>query len=102
MNRQAIIDRLTPKARYNSAHAPLFPLRGQYLFAATDENAGYALLSDAQGTVLPLTKDTYLDLIAEARFQGVKLRNLRVFGASGALKRAPGIRFYPIDLMAAA
>lgn len=100
MNRQAIIDRLTPKRRYQDDYpAPLCAMRGQFLFAATETNAGYFLLADEQGRLKPLTRETYFDLVAEARIRGVKLRNMRVFGAGGALKRAPGVHFYPIDQM---
>lgn len=98
MTRQALIDRLTPQARYQDDHAaPLFRMRGRFLFAATDENAGYFLLTDDKGRPQPLTQQVYYDLVDEARILGVKLRNMRVFGARGALKRAPGVRFYPID-----
>lgn len=99
MSRQALIECLTSKSRYSfSSSAPLLPLRGgRYIFAATDENAGYFLLTDEKGQVLPLTEDTYADIVDDAKLMGVKLRNFRVFGASGGLKRAPGVRFYPID-----
>lgn len=103
MTRQALIDRLTPSERYSPTYpAPLFPMCGEFLFAATDENAGYFLLTDGDGRVLPFTEDAYLAVVSEARLKGVKLRNMRVFGAKGALKRAPGVRFYPIDQLAVA
>lgn len=103
MSRQALINKLTPDTRYQATNpAPLFPLRGQFLFASTEENAGYFLLADEQGRLLPLDMSTYRLLLNEARLLGVKLRNMRVFGARGQLKRAPGVRFYPIDQVAMA
>lgn len=102
MNRQALIDRLTPRSRYNPNHAAaLCPMHGNFLFAATDENAGYFLLTDDNGQVLPLTEDIYSDLVDEARDRGVKLRGMRVFGAGSDLKRAPGVHFYAIDQLVA-
>lgn len=103
MTRAALIDKLTPAMRYQRADdAVLEPVRnGQYLFAATTTNAGYFLLTDESGQLQPLTVDVLGALVREARLYGVKLRNMRIFGARGGMRRVPaGGRYYDIGYLA--
>ena len=103
MTRAALIERLTPGKRYKCTDdTTLQSVRtGQYLFAATTTNAGYFLLTDEAGELQPLTTDLLGALVREARFYGVKLRNMRIFGARGGLSRVPaGGRFYGVERLA--
>lgn len=100
MTRHHLISRLTSATRYNASdESALQPMRtGRYLFAATATNAGYFLLTDPEGRLQPLTTDVLGAIVAEARFYGIKLRNMRIFGARGGIKRVPaGGRFYGVE-----
>lgn len=102
MTRAKLIARLTLASRYQANDDTcLEPVRtGQYLFAATATNAGYFLLTDEDGHLQPLTTDVLGDLVREARLYGVKLRNMRIFGAKGGIGRVPaGGRYYDIGYL---
>lgn len=102
MTRAALIEKLTPDRRYTRTDdATLQSVRtGQYLFAATTTNAGYFLLTDEAGQLQPLTTDLLGALVREARFYGVKLRNMRIFGARSGLNRVPASgRYYDIGYL---
>lgn len=100
MTRARLINKLTPDRRYQAPDDTcLEPVRhGQYLFAATATNAGYFLLTDEDGHLQPLTVDVLGLLVRESRLYGVKLRNMRIFGAKGGMGRVPaGGRFYGVE-----
>ena len=102
MTRAGLIEKLTPAKRYKRTDdATLQSVRtGQYLFAATTTNAGYFLLTDEVGQLQPLTTDLLGALVREARFYGVKLRKMRIFGARGGLSRVPAVgRYYDIGYL---
>lgn len=98
MDRHALIDKLVPTQRYTASVAPMCPMRsGKHLFAATDTNAGYFLITDDKGRLGDLDIDILGEIVQEARIYGIKLRNMRIFGRGNAIKRIPaGGRFYDI------
>lgn len=99
--RQGLIDRLLPARRLVHPDAPMHPIRtGQALFANTDTNAGWFLITDEEGRLADLTADTLGVLVEEAQFYGIKLKNMRIFGRANRLEHIPaGGRFYGIGHM---
>lgn len=99
MDRTALIERLVPQRRFHAAVAPMCPMRsGKFLFAATDTNAGYFLLTDQDGRLADLDVDMLGEVVQEAKTYGIKLRNMRIFGKGSAIKRIPGGgRFYNVS-----
>lgn len=103
MDRDAIINRLVPPHRYQAQVAQMHPRpAGRFLFASTDTNAGYFLITDECGCLAELTTAVLGELVQEARLYGVKLKNMRIFGARSQIKRVPaGGRFYSLSKMEA-
>ncbi|KGM57470.1 hypothetical protein N799_05195 [Lysobacter arseniciresistens ZS79] len=97
--RQQLIDKLTPSRRYQAVDPGLVRMNsGRYLFAATDTNAGYFLITDERGQLAPLDTSVLGQLVQEAKLYGVKLKNMRIFGSQSLIKRVPADgRFYGVE-----
>lgn len=102
--RQQLIDKLTPARRFQAADPGLVRMNsGRYLFAATDTNAGYFLITDDQGELAPLYTSVLGQLVQEARLYGIKLKNMRIFGSHTHILRVPaGGRFYGVQRLVGA
>lgn len=98
MKRKDLIPILTPAERYTQSEAPLVAMpSGRHLFAVSDTNAGFFLITDDEGDLAPLDASTLGQVVQEALLYGVKLKNMRIFGKGSSIKRVPaGGRYYDL------